>query len=154
MSRGFLRICHNTELAEISITFLWFDSPQASGYFPARRSYIFRKITSKEKILAKKIWVTDTRLRVSWPSKWAKMGKIESPRHIQRVSKATYLSYQPVTHPNSTYTNLQFQRWKWHYSTGIHLAVALESNGFFNTLGYGAYPNRIFWRIFVSKSWS
>ena len=37
------------------------------------------------------------------------------------------------------YTNLQFQQWKWHHPTGIHLAVALESNGFFYTLGYGVY---------------
>ena len=57
------------------------------------------------------------------------MSQIESPRRIQRVFKATYLSYQPFTYPTSTCTNLQFQPWKWHHPTGIHLAVALESNG-------------------------
>ena len=82
------------------------------------------------------------------------MSQIEPPWRIQRVSTDTCLIYQPVTHSISTYPNVQSQRWKWHHPTGTHLAVALESNGFLDTLGYGAYPNRIFWRIFVSKSWS
>ena len=144
---------HNRPRVPAGDTAVWFKKVTATGYLIARRSYIFRKVTPKPKFLAKKNWVTAARLWVSWPSKWAKMSKIESPRRIQRVSEATYLSYQPFTYPTSIYTNLQFQRWKWHHPTGIHLAVALESNGFFYTLGYGAYPNRIFWRIFVSKSW-
>ena len=81
------------------------------------------------------------------------MSQIEPPWRIQRISIAAYLSYQPVIYSNSTYPHVQSQRWKCHHPTGTHLAVALESNGFFDTLGYGAYPNRIFWRIFVFKSW-
>ena len=60
------------------------------------------------------------------------------------------LSYQPVTYSVSTHPNLQFHRWKSRHPTGIHLAVALEVRAFFDVSGYGAYPNRIFFRIFVS----
>ena len=103
-----------------------------------RKDHIHTKNFGKKKLSNRHAFTGELAVKVSQNK------QSESPRRIQRVSKDTYLSYQSFTYPNSTYTNLQSKRWKWHHPTGIHLAVALESNGFLDTLGYGAYPNRIF----------